>query len=84
MVKLYLRIGPTGAKSWIFRYRRDGKLNDMGLGTLHTVSLADARQKAQDCRKLRLQKTDPIVNGSTPVPGRSDSNTDRLLGRLAP
>src|SRR3977135_1441599 len=57
---LYLRIGPTGAKSWIFRYRRDGRLHDMGLGPLHTVSLADARQKAQDCRTLRLQKTDPI------------------------
>ena len=26
----------------------------------------------------------PTVNGSTPVPGRSDSNTDRPLGRLAP
>src|ERR1700730_16768059 len=57
---LYLRIGPTGAKSWIFRYRRDGKLHDMGLGPLHTVALADAREKAQDCRKLRLQKADPI------------------------
>jgi hypothetical protein len=22
---LYLRIGPNGAKSWIFRYRADGK-----------------------------------------------------------
>src|SRR3982074_374092 len=57
---LYLRIGPTGAKSWIFRYRRDGRLHDMGLGPLHTVSLAEAREKAQDCRKLRLQKADPI------------------------
>jgi len=57
---LYLRIGSTGAKSWIFRYRRDGRLRDMGLGPLHTVSLAEARDKAQDCRKLRLQKADPI------------------------
>src|SRR3979411_2294850 len=57
---LYLRIGPTGAKSWIFRYRRAGKLHDMGLGPLHTGSLAEARQKGQDCRTRRLQKTDPI------------------------
>jgi integrase len=57
---LYLRIGPTGGKSWVFRYRRDGRLHDMGLGPLHTVSLAEAREKAQDCRKLRLQKADPI------------------------
>src|SRR5205085_9262341 len=57
---LYLRIGPTGAKSWIFRYRRDGKLHDMGLGPLHTIGLAEAREKAQECRKLRLQRVDPI------------------------
>jgi integrase len=57
---LYLRIGPTGAKSWVFRFRRDGKLHDMGLGPLHTVSLAEAREKAQECRKLRLQQIDPI------------------------
>jgi|HubBroStandDraft_4_1064222.scaffolds.fasta_scaffold00959_16 integrase len=57
---LYLRIGPTGSKSWIFRYRRDGKLHDMGLGPLHTISLAEAREKAQECRKLRLDEIDPI------------------------
>src|SRR4051812_12229609 len=57
---LYLRIGTTGAKSWIFRYRRDGRLHDMGLGPLHTVSLAEAREKAHECRKLRLQHIDPI------------------------
>jgi hypothetical protein len=40
---LYLKIGPTGAKSWVFRYRRAGKFHDLGLGPVHTVSLADAR-----------------------------------------
>jgi integrase len=57
---LYLRIGPTGAKSWIFRYRRDGRLHDMGLGAAHTISLADAREKAHASRKLRLENIDPI------------------------
>src|SRR5262249_16788672 len=32
----------------------------MGLGSLDTVSLADAREKAADCRKLREQGKDPI------------------------
>jgi integrase len=32
----------------------------MGLGPLHTIGLADARQKAQDCRKARLDGQDPI------------------------
>src|SRR5688572_30274421 len=57
---LYLRISPARSKSWIFRYRRGGKLHDMGLGPLHTVSLADARQKALEARKLRLDGKDPI------------------------
>jgi hypothetical protein len=57
---LYLRVGPTGGKSWVFRYRRDGKLRDMGLGALHTVTLAEAREQALECRKLRLRGIDPI------------------------
>ncbi len=57
---LYLRVGPTGAKSWIFRYRRDGRLHDMGLGPVHAVSLLEARDAAQECRKLRLRRIDPI------------------------
>ena len=62
---LYLRVGPTGAKSWIFRYRRRdgerrGKLRDMGLGALHSMSLADAREEAERCRKLLLRGIDPV------------------------
>lgn len=62
---LYLRVGPTGAKSWIFRYRRrdgegKGKLRDMGLGALHSLSLAEAREEAERCRKLLLRGADPI------------------------
>jgi integrase len=64
---LYLLVGPNGAKSWVFRYRvpapdkpKGSKLREMGLGPLHTIGLAEARQKAQDCRKARLDRRDPI------------------------
>jgi integrase len=57
---LNLQITKTGVKSWIFRYAVDGKGHLMGLGPLHTVSLAEAREKARDCRKLLLAGTDPI------------------------
>jgi hypothetical protein len=33
----------------------------MGLGAIHTVSLAEARQKALECRKARLDGRDPIM-----------------------
>jgi integrase len=64
---LFLRIGPTGAKSWIFRFA-DGKTGsgkqrnrDMGLGPLHTVSLAEARERARQQRLIRLDGQDPIA-----------------------
>lgn len=57
---LFLQVGPTGAKSWVFRFRRAGRLREMGLGPLHTVSLAEAREKALNCRKARLDGRDPI------------------------
>ena len=47
---LYLQVSNASSRSWIFRYRRKGKQHDMGLGPLNAVSLASARQKAQECR----------------------------------
>ena len=52
--------GAAVTKSWIFRYTIDGCSREMGLGPLGTVSLADARQKAADARKLKLEGIDPI------------------------
>jgi integrase len=57
---LYLHVGPTGAKSWIFRYRANGKLRDMGLGPIHTVGLAKARKRAQQHRLTKLDGIDPL------------------------
>jgi integrase len=57
---LYLLVGPTGAKSWVFRFRKAGRLREMGLGPLHTISLARAREKAREAREQRLDGGDPI------------------------
>ncbi len=57
---LYLRVTEQGTKSWMFRYRIDGKLRDHGLGSLKTLTLADAREAAKECRKMRLAGLDPI------------------------
>jgi integrase len=57
---LYLQVGTGGAKSWIYRYRVDGRLRDMGLGSCHAVSLAEARERAAECRKVRAHGVDPI------------------------
>src|SRR4051794_40609975 len=39
---LYLQVSPTLSKSWIFRYTRDGKTREMGLGSERDVTLAAA------------------------------------------
>lgn len=57
---LYLQVGPTGKRSWIFRYTNAGRRRDMGLGSLDLVSLSEARAKALDARKLLLAGIDPI------------------------
>jgi integrase len=59
---LYLQVGPTGNKAWLFRFSRDGKARQMGLGAVATVSLADARQSAHECRKLLQDGIDPIAH----------------------
>ncbi|WP_353056199.1 Arm DNA-binding domain-containing protein [Janthinobacterium sp. JC611] len=57
---LYLQVSKTGTKSWIFRYTRERKQREMGLGAVHTVTLAEARGKARDCRALLLEGKDPL------------------------
>lgn len=57
---LYLQITSAGVKSWLFRYMRTGKARGMGLGPLHTISLAEARVKAHECRRLLIEGIDPL------------------------
>ena len=57
---LYLSIKPSGAKSWIFRYRRDGREREMGLGSANTFSLSEARERALAQRKLLADGNDPL------------------------
>lgn len=57
---LYLQIGPSGSKSWIYRYTLRGKTREMGLGPLLTFSLAEARERAKAQRKVLADGIDPI------------------------
>ena len=57
---LYLQIAKGGSKSWILRYTLNGKAREMGLGSLVTFSLADARLRATQQRQLIADGVDPI------------------------
>jgi integrase len=59
---LYLRVEGQGRRWWVFRYGAGGKRYH-GLGPLHTIGLAEARERARQCRKLLLDGADPISAG---------------------
>lgn len=56
---LYLLITPTGGKLWRFKYRYAGKEKLMAFGNYPQVSLADARQRREDAKKLIANGVDP-------------------------
>lgn len=64
---LYLQVSAVGSKSWIFRFKRDGRARDMGLGGWPGVSLADAREKAAEARRHHAQGKDPIAERNANV-----------------
>lgn len=57
---LYLVVDKTGAKRWTFIFQWDGKRKEMGLGSLASVGLADARSSAADARRLVAASKNPI------------------------
>jgi hypothetical protein len=57
---LYLQVSAGGAKSWIFRFTLDGRAREMGLGPVHAIPLAEARKRATECRRMRVDGIDPI------------------------
>jgi len=47
-------------RSWLFRFAINGRERWAGLGSTNTVSLAEARERARQCRLLVLDGIDPI------------------------
>jgi integrase len=54
------RDGDGYSRSWIFRYTTAGRTRHMGLGSIATIGLAEARERARRCRQQRLDGVDPI------------------------
>ncbi|EGT5660467.1 DUF4102 domain-containing protein [Cronobacter dublinensis subsp. dublinensis] len=56
---LSLLIDTTGSKGWRFRYRFAGKLKMISFGVYGEVSLAEARQKREECRSMLAKGINP-------------------------
>lgn len=65
---LFLLIRGSGSKSWVLRTTIKGKRRDFGLGGYPMFSLAEARAKAAEYRKIARQGLDPVAVGSTALP----------------
>ncbi len=57
---LYLQVTRNAAKSWIFKFSLRGRSREMGLGSLSTVSLAEARELARAAKRTCSEGKDPI------------------------
>lgn len=58
---LNLQVSESGSKSWVFRYTLQGRQREMGIGSLTSVSLGEARKRAASCRLLLEDGVDPIA-----------------------
>lgn len=62
---LYLLVNPNGGKLWRMNYRFDGKQKTLAFGRYPDVSLAQAREKRDEARKLLADGIDPNVYRQT-------------------
>lgn len=80
---LYLQLSPAGTKLWRFKYRYDGKEKLLALGAYTDLSLASARQKRDQARKLLAEGTDPSEQRKAAKTARAGlaANTFEAIGR---
>lgn len=71
---LYLQVGATGSKSWLFRYGCSihGKEHEMGLGAYPTFSLVEARERANKARQQ-------LADGNCPLKLKQDAAQTKRL-----
>lgn len=56
---LYLEVVPNGSKYWRLKYRYAGKEKKLSLGVYPQISLAEARKKRDEAKKLLIANIDP-------------------------
>ena len=56
---LYLEVMPNGSKYWRMKYRFNGKEKRLAFGIYPEISLADARERREQARKVLANGSDP-------------------------
>jgi integrase len=57
---LYLHVNPDGSRRWVWRFTRNGRPSEMGLGKYPIVTLADARERVLDLARQLKWGEDPV------------------------
>jgi integrase len=57
---LYLQVTGAGARSWIWRFTRNGRTRYLGLGSAKAIPLKRARELAAEARRRVAEGVDPI------------------------
>jgi integrase len=80
---LFLLVAPCGGKWWRFRYRFDGKHKSLSMGIYPDVSLAKARDRRDEARKLLADGIDPSRNRKAHKAARADraANSFEVVAR---
>jgi integrase len=73
---LYLVVDKAGAKRWVFLFRFEGRLREMGLGGLSSVPLSRARELATDARTV-------LATGQNPIDARKIDRAIPTFGACA-
>jgi len=58
---LYIRVRPSGSRSWLYIGALSGKRREVGLGSVFDISLAQARAKAAEIRAAFLEGREPVA-----------------------
>ena len=71
-----LRVSYHGRKSWCVSYRHDGRKRRLTLGTYPALSLADAREKAEDALR-------DVAHGNDPAADKAAQRRAETFGEMA-
>ena len=80
---LYLAVMPTGGKLWRWKYRFDGKEKLMALGSYPEVSLAEARNRHAEGKRLLAAGVDPMARRmAVKIASKQSGNTFKAITTL--
>lgn len=68
---LLLRVRESGSRSWVFRYKQNGRAIELGLGSTNDRTLAEARDAANDMRRAIARGQSPKEVLRVEKPGKT-------------